>query len=60
MLENLKELNKNCQGNEWRLRNESLESLFQLIVTHPDMFNGPNKQSHIVETADSIAKLIND
>jgi hypothetical protein len=60
MIETLKELNKCCQGNEWRSRYESLENLFEVIRSHPDIFNGPNKQTIVVETADSIAKLIND
>lgn len=53
----MKDIILRTQVNEWRLRLESSEQLFELIRQNLELFN---KNFKMVEVADAISKLLND
>lgn len=53
----MKELILKSQVNEWKLRLESSEQLFELISENIHKFT---KQLKMVELADALCKLLND
>ena len=55
--ESAKELILKTQVNEWRLRLESSEALFDLVRTNADLLT---KSFKMVELADSFCRLLND
>ncbi len=56
-IDSLKDVILKTQANEWRLRLESSEALFELIKDNLGKFS---KSFKMVELADALCKLIND